>query len=122
MTGHLAPTLMPMRCRSVLLGSLLVAAMTLGACSSATHPSISDVYGDPTSTELTLSIGSCNQNPTVDVDETATKIRLTVTADADNSEDCADGATVTLDAPVGDRDIIDENTGEELELLPANGS
>jgi hypothetical protein len=100
-------------------GVVAVAALGLTACSSTTHPRVLDVHGDPTSTVLTMSVESCNQHPEVEADETSTEVRLTVTADADTVEDCADGAKVSLEAPLGDRVVIDEASGESVEVLPS---
>jgi hypothetical protein len=103
--------------RRLVLGCAVAVVFAGGACSSETHPRVTRAYGTTTSTELTLNIDSCHQHPKVDADESASEIRLTVTADADNSDDCGDIARVTLDDPVGERSIIDTATGEPLDLV-----
>jgi len=98
-----------------LLGVLLVAGC------GADAPSVMIVYGDPESTRLEVSVNTCNRNPSVDAEETSEEVRLTVTADepsGDGENDCADGDDVTLEAPLGDRIVIDDSTGEQVEVAP----
>lgn len=112
-------TLDAMTCRA--LGVFAALALVLGGCSFTTHPSVLDVAGDPASTELIMSVESCNQDPKVTAEETLTEVRLRVTADADNDDDCLDSASVSLEAPLGDRAVIDDASGNRLPVRPAAG-
>ena len=102
-------------------GLLAAAALVMAACSSTTHPGVLEVHGDSASTELVVSVDSCNQDPKVEADETSTEIRLKVTADADTGDDCIDIRKVTLGAPLGDRVVIDEASGDKLEVQSPTG-
>ena len=105
---------MPVWCVG-LLGVLLVAGC------GADAPSIIIVYGDPESTRLEVSVNTCNKHPVVEAEETKQEVRLTVTVDKPSGEgegDCADGDDVTLEAPLGDRIVVDNSTGEQVEVAP----
>jgi hypothetical protein len=93
----------------------------LVVCSGCSEdaPSVIVVYGEPESTRLEVSVNTCNRHPIVDAEETPDEVRLTITADdRENAGDCADGDDVTLEAPLGDRVVIDESTGEQVEVAP----
>ena len=65
---------------------------------------------------------SCNQNPHVKVHETATTVTLTAARDRSfcgGVGDCQDIVEFRLDEPLGDRRLIDGDTGEQLGLLPS---
>lgn len=96
----------------------------LAACSGcgADAPTIDNVYGDPESTKLSVSVNTCNRNPSVDAEETTTEVRLTVTADepsGDGQDDCQDYDDLTLETPLGDRIVVDDSTGDQIEVAPA---
>ena len=78
--------------------------------------------GDAASTRLELTIDSCNENPTAEVEESAAEVRVRVTSGrwlGRDADDCADGTEVILKTPLGTRRIIDDSTGEVVELQPA---
>ncbi len=63
----------------------------------------------------------CNRNPSVDAEETTEEVRLTATADelsGDGEDDCRDSVDLTLEAPLGDRIVVDDSTGEQVEVAP----
>ncbi|WP_062317393.1 hypothetical protein [Demequina maris] len=71
----------------------------------------------PDDTVIKISSGTCQGDPEVTVDETDTTITLSLVTDIvieGNALACAEGLTIHLDAPVGDRDIIDSFTGEPI--------
>ncbi len=79
--------------------------------------------GDPASTRLELNVDSCNENPTAEVVESDTEVRVQVTSGrwfGRNADDCADGVTVTLNAPLGTRTVVDQSTGQVVEVSPAD--
>jgi hypothetical protein len=72
-------------------------------------------------TRLTLSIESCNAKEIdIAVEESADEVVVAArVTDPANGDDCADGATVTLAAPLGDRRLVDGLSGRELHCEPA---
>lgn len=101
------------------LGCLLL-LVALSGC-SAEAPTIYMVYGDPESTRLEVSVNTCNRNPKVEAEETTDEVRLFTTADepsGDGQDDCMDGDDLRLETPLGDRVVVDDATGEEVEVAP----
>jgi hypothetical protein len=95
----------------------------LAACTGcgSDPPTIDIVYGDPESTHLWVSVNTCNRNPSVEAEETAEEVRLTATADepsGDGEDDCLDSDDLTLETPLGDRIVVDDSTGEQVEVAP----
>jgi hypothetical protein len=85
--------------------------------------SVFAAYGDPESTRLELNVASCNETPTAKVVESDTEVRVQVTSGrwlGRNGDDCADGVVVTLNAPLGTRTVVDQSTGETVEVSPAD--
>jgi hypothetical protein len=70
------------------------------------------IWGDTSA--LGLVVESCNGEPEVEVVRQGDReVRLRVRAD-DSDDDCADGAPLCLDAPLGDRTVIDDLTGDAV--------
>lgn len=70
---------------------------------------------------LQLTIGSCNGDPEVTVlEQTDTEVRIEVTSTTPApgwpGEDCLDGLELTLDAPLGDRTLVDLSTGDTVQV------
>lgn len=70
-------------------------------------------------TGLQLTVGSCNGEPEVTVlEQSDTEVRIEVTSTTPApgwpGEDCLDGLELTLDAPLGDRALVDVTTGEAV--------
>lgn len=71
---------------------------------------------------MELGVDSCDESPTAKVDESGTEVRVRVTSGrwlGRNADDCADGVVVTLKQPLGDRRVVDQSTGNVVEVLPA---
>lgn len=99
-----------------------VVMLTCGVASCGSGGTeIVDVYGLPDSTTLELSVDTCDAlSISVDVEEDADEVRLTVTTEGgDEGPECLDSVDVELDEPLGDRRVVDTSTGDELEILPA---
>jgi hypothetical protein len=99
---------------------VLLGILPLAGCGSGS-PTIDVVHGDPASKKLSVSVNTCNRNPSVEAKESTEEIRLTVTADdpsGDGVDDCMDFDDVTLESPLGDRIVIDEATDEQVEVVP----
>ena len=70
---------------------------------------------------LQLIIGSCNGDPEVTaLEQTGTEVRIEVTSNTPApgwpGEDCLDGLELTLDAPLGDRTLVDLSTGNTVQV------
>jgi len=102
------------------IGVAVAAVVIATGCSSPPEPSINVVIGTRDSSVLQVQPKTCNERPTVRATETDSAIRLTVTVERDSGgQECLDPPeTVRLKAPVGERRIIDDSTGEVLDLLP----
>lgn len=84
--------------------------------------SVFAVYGDAASTRLELNVASCNENPTAEVVESDTEVRVQVTSGrwfGRNADDSADGVVVTLKSPLGNRTVVDGSTGQTVEVRSA---
>ena len=111
--------------RALFLTVLVLVA--LPACSSDStgevpvviQVTIQSVQGLPDSAELLLVINTCQQGPQASVEETPTAVRVTVTADrSHDNQDCADGITVNLAGPLGDRNVFDVVAGSNVDVQP----
>lgn len=66
---------------------------------------------------LQLGLATCNGDAELTkLDETSTEVRLLVVADKPdrNGDDCSDGMTITLSAPLGTRNVLDAATGKPV--------
>lgn len=109
--------------RSILAGGAAAVAVALlvAGCSNDA-PNVVEAYGDPGSTHLELGVDTCNRHPKVTAVESADEVRLTVTADKASrggADDCQDGAHVTLKQPLDDRRVVDDATGEVIDVQPS---
>ena len=55
--------------------------------------------------------------------ESEAQVRVQVTSGrwlGRNAGDCADGVVVTLNAPLGTRTVVDQSTGQTVEVSPAD--
>ena len=103
------------------LAAVVVSALFLSCVSGCDGRSRSffAAYGEPASTKLELNVNSCNEKPTAVVEEFATEVRVEVMSDrrlGRNGGDCADSVTVTLSEPLGTRRVVDESTGEVVDV------
>ena len=95
----------------------VVALAFIAASCSGTVP-VLDAVASGDGTTLFVSFNSCNAELEFDVDEGDDVVTIIANhrSPLPRGEDCADGATVTLDAPLGDRRLIDGATGDELDV------
>lgn len=75
---------------------------------------------------LQMNVASCNGDPELTaLEETEGEVRLevtsTVAAPGWASQDCLDGIEVTLDAPLGDRTLVDITTGNVVDVARPPG-
>lgn len=99
------------------LAVLAVAGMGLGACGGFSDVAIYHAGRDgPESTVLFLSVQSCNADHQIELDESATVVTVTIAARQDTDDDCSDAVAVLLDAPLGDRPLVDGSTGGPINV------
>lgn len=91
-----------------------VALIGLPACATGREPApVDGVTVDGDDRTLNVGVGFCG-NVRVDVVETDDVVTLTAWGGADAGGDCASGATVVLEQPLGDRRVVDGSTGNEV--------
>lgn len=76
---------------------------------------------DPGGTALQLYVDSCNGEPEVTVlEQTDAEVRVEITSTTPapgwGGNDCLDGLELTLDAPLGDRALVDLSTGDPVQV------
>lgn len=118
------PTSTVMRRRGARLVTPLIALMTLVTVSAACVTFLREVeiydalLRNDEGTVIELSVGSCGARHRIEVEESETRVEVSVLAGKDSAgDDCSDGVEVMLDAPLGDRVLIDASTGEEVEVV-----
>lgn len=88
----------------------------LAGCSSPV--TIQGVTASGDGTVLTLSLSSCNADLTVNYSEDEDALMILVQQRGSllalGGDDCSDLDTIVLDEPLGDRLVIDEQTGQQL--------
>jgi len=74
--------------------------------------------------ELEVGVQSCNGNPEItQLTETDQQVRVEVTATVfDPGDSCLDLIVVALDAPLGDRELVDLTSGRTIRVVPRPGS
>jgi len=109
-------------------GACGIAIVVLAACSSGGRKTVAigsgaesriDVAANGRS--LNFVVPTCHGRPTTQVVENGTEVHLLVTSDTTSSDKCADGASVTLDAPLGTRRVVDDKTGKSIATRQSAG-
>jgi hypothetical protein len=102
-------------------GVLVAVALTASCGSEGTR--IIAAYGEPDGHELELTIDSCNARiVSTDVEEIDEAIKiLVVTDETETRDECANPAWITLEDPVGSREVIDRSTGERVAVERPDG-
>ena len=96
-----------------------VAALVLLTSCGSDGTGIVEAYGSPDSERLELAIDACRAESTsYDAEESDDEVVITITTEGGEGPECADGLTVELEEPLGDRRLVDGSTGEEVEVLP----
>lgn len=99
--------------------ALAALALAVASCTSDDPGAVEIPFATTSegSTTLGVSVSSCNSSPPPTVEVLAqgdTSVQVRAVADDSSSDDCLDSATVCLDAPLGDRTLIDDTTDEEV--------
>ena len=101
-----------------------LAAVALTACADAGSRQPVPLFGEAFATsrnaaELNIGVASCNGDPTFELTETDQTITIAVESwiPGGDSADCLDSITAKLDQPIGDRSIVDEVSGQTVELV-----
>jgi hypothetical protein len=97
------------RPRGMRWAGVALLAMVLSACSANTDILEASTQGDERT--LNLIVDTCNADLTTKVEESRSRVVVTVKARNDTSDDCLDGVVVHLDQPLGDRRLLDGGTG-----------
>lgn len=126
--GKQSPALLAVAA-GVALGGLAYVVLWITAASTgfpsnwfgSSDAPITAVYVEPGSKRLEVSVGTCNQQPQVTAIETTEKVRLRSNEKVPRGsvDDCLDSDVVELDRPLGSRVVIDDATGEQIQVLPA---
>jgi hypothetical protein len=109
----------------LLICCLLLAVACGGGDSRGGRTSINGVRVDGTSLAVTYLVGlpECYDSSKVEVVETTTEVRLTAWVKGKGGSCPAIGIPrtdiVTLDAPLGDRPMVDTSTGERVLVRPS---
>jgi len=105
------------------IAAVVVGSVLLMGCGAA-EPRIIEVYGEPSSRTVEAAINTCDQHPRLLVEESAEEVIVTLLVnDLDFIRGrCSDGAAVMLIDPLGERAVVDGETGEPLSVLPAETS
>lgn len=99
---------------------ILAVAVFTGAGCSASHPARTTItifdVASVAPQSVSMGLGACHaQDRRITVSETPSEVRIRVTAKYEDPRGmhplCMDGAVVQLDAPLGDRPVIDAKTG-----------
>jgi hypothetical protein len=99
--------------------SMVAAIALLAACTSAEERGPQRIVGWSVADDVVhLWVDTCNGDPKAEVVETDLTVTITVTSTRRNPGDaCQDALEVTLEAPLGDRTLIDKVTGSQPEPL-----
>jgi hypothetical protein len=108
---------------SRLVSLFAVGALWFGATAIACSNSRRDVrilfWESDAPKRILVGIGSCRAEiDKVATEETASEVRIKVWVKGGTNLDCADGVTIELEEPVGDRKVIDEESGEVVPRGP----
>jgi hypothetical protein len=85
---------------------LIFVMLALASCSAAGAARVMDASVSSDGRELMLSVDSCNADLSAEVAESPSQVVVTVTVRNDTSDDCADVIVVTLDEPLGERQLL----------------
>jgi outer membrane murein-binding lipoprotein Lpp len=97
-----------LRRRGMRRAAVALLAMLLSACSANADILEASTQGDERT--LNLIVDTCNADLTIEVEESRSRVVVTVKARNDTSDDCLDGVVVHLDQPLGDRRLLDGGT------------
>ena len=104
------------RLNAVLVALVAGLALMLAGCS--TNPEINEVYLRSDGVAIEFGVNTCNADLNAVVVESDTAVEVTITAENDTTDDCADSIAITLDQPLGDRQLINGSTGHVLDVQP----
>lgn len=104
--------------RSFVAG-LACAVVVLTACST-TGAHIMEASLGRNSRVVRLTVGSCNADLSARIEESPSRMTVTVTARNNTGDDCADGLVAHLDRPLGERQLVDGVTGAIVPVQPAD--
>ena len=95
--------------------AVAVTVAVLVGCSTQERLELAELTPDGRSLSFSLSV--CNADQDVDVREDEDVVAVSIRSSRGDGNDCADGVVVELDAPLGDRTVIDASTGDEVTVV-----
>lgn len=106
--------------RAIAAGTMIALAALGAACGDGRRPA--EINGGTLEGDRTVMLGiaACHgKDNSATVRETDREVTIKVTTDAPRSGDaCADGVRVELEAPLGDRAVVDGITGARVAIPP----
>lgn len=103
--------------RLVALATFIAVGSACVSFSSAVEISAAWLRGAD-GTVLEMEVASCGASHRIEVEESETRVEVLVRGAVDDEGDtCADIVSLTLDAPLGNRVLIDRSDGEEVEVV-----
>ncbi len=101
----------------------VVLALVVAACGLLADKAVIDgAWVSDDGMRLELIVLTCGARHDPEVAATADEVRITVWYSNESVGDsCADGVTITLEDPLGDRIVIDSATGDVVAVKPWGG-
>jgi|GEM_PF-1014756 len=121
MTRHATTRIQRQRARLRAYATVLGAVSVMASCGGAGEAAIRAAYIGADGITLEVGVDTCNADLTTDVVETGAQVEVTVMVENNTTADCADSIRITLDAPLGDRTLVDGSSGETVDVLPSDG-
>jgi hypothetical protein len=93
------------------IAAVVFAAMLLSGCSHAGSPEIFGASVEADGRKLVLTVGSCHADLSAEVDESPSRVIVSVIARNGTNDDCADLIIVHLDQPLSARRLLERYGG-----------
>lgn len=77
---------------------------------------ISAAFGSPAGTEFKFESSSCGVEQRLAIDEGQDRVRVTLEVSGQDSGDCNQTTMLTLEEPLGNRELVDTTTSEVIEI------
>lgn len=103
--------------RRVRLSRVVVLGLVIASCARG-REQVQIMDASTEGAVVHMTVASCNASPAAEVQGSAERVVITVTADRPgmNQDDCADGLSVELGDPLGSRSLFDGSIDEPVLL------